>query len=95
MATAAGTTAEVPVPESDVRGLEVMIEQLKYQIQELEKKLYEKPASYEDPNKLKPIDSKDIEKPDKYDHNVAKFKFGTNAFVTCFRTVTPTGNSYS
>ena len=71
---AAPSAAEAaPVPESDAGGMEAMIEQLKQQIQELEKKFYTKSASYDDPNKLKPIDVKDIEKPDKYDHNVAKF----------------------
>ena len=30
-------------------------------------------ATHDDPYKLKPIDVKDVEKPDKYDNNVSKF----------------------
>ena len=51
-----------------------VLETLKQKIAELEAKLNakESPArEYDD--LLKPIDIKDIEKPDKYDHNVAKF----------------------
>ena len=54
--------------------MESMIRGLQAQIQALEAQLSAKVnVNFDDPYKLKPIDVKDIEKPDKYDNNIAKF----------------------
>ena len=54
--------------------MESMIRGLQAQIQALEAQLSAKGnVNFDDPYKLKPIDVKDIEKPDKYDNNIAKF----------------------
>ena len=66
---------EVPVPESEpldeVADLSAMAEQLKLKIPDLERELG-KPTA-EDPDKLKPMDVKDIEKPERQDYSVPKF----------------------
>ena len=69
-----------PIPEDVASGagdpgrLEAVIEQLKGQIQKLQQQLNMKTsATHDDSHKLKPIDVKDIEKPDTYDNNVSKF----------------------
>ena len=69
-----------PIPEDapsavgDYGQREAVIEQLEGQIQELQQQLDMRTnATHDDPYKLKPIDVKDIEKPDKYDNNVSKF----------------------
>ena len=69
-----------PIPEDapsaagDNGRMEAVIEQLKGQIHELQQQLDMRTnATHEDPYKLKPIDVKDIEKPEKYDNNVSKF----------------------
>ena len=69
-----------PIPEDVASGagdpgrLEAVIEQLKGQIQKLQQQLNMKTSTtHNDSHKLKPIDVKDIEKPDTYDNNVSKF----------------------
>ena len=69
-----------PIPEDapsavgDHGRMEAVIEQLKGQIWELQQQLDMRTnATHEEPYKLKPIDVKDIEKPDKYDNNGSKF----------------------
>ena len=79
----AGSMADVeqtPLPEEvetsggGVGAMESMIRGLQAQIQALEAQLSAKGnVNFDDPCKLKPIDVKDIEKPDKYDNNIAKF----------------------
>ena len=54
--------------------MEAVIEQLKGEIREVQQQLdMRRNATLDDPYKLKPIDVKDFEKPDKYDNNVSKF----------------------
>ena len=80
MASTEETPLETPVPESEV-ALEMediadILKNLKDKIKELEEKLNDKESpkyAREDANRLKPIDIKDIEMPDKYDHNISKF----------------------
>ena len=89
MTTAAA--AEVPIPSGDSdtpepaggseASMEEKIEQLQSKILMLEQQLSENINSQtDDPYKLKPIDIKDIEKPDKYDHEVAKFTIWYDRF---------------
>ena len=82
----ATTEGEIPVPAGDVSdagetttadNIQAVLEALRLKIAELEKKLQdrkeERKDDYSDPEKLRPIDIKDIEKPDKYDNNISKF----------------------
>ena len=71
---------QTPLPEEvessggGVGAMESMIRGLQAQIQALEAQLNAKEnVNFDDPYKLKPIDVKDIEKPDKYDNNIDKF----------------------
>ena len=78
---------DVPVSESEVgeerqerqqpqpEDIMAILEDLKNKVIELEKELKVKDEKIEkeDHDKLKPIDIKDIEKPDKYDNNTSKF----------------------
>ena len=71
---------QTPLPEEvetsggGVGAMESMIRGLQAQIQALGAQLSAKVnVNFDDPHKLKPIDVKDIEKPDKYDNNIAKF----------------------
>ena len=58
-------------PGSEAMGR--LIEALTQRIAELERQLQPKSSDAYDPHRLKPIDIKDIEKPDKYDNDITKF----------------------
>ena len=76
----------VPVPgsasEDDLQpDMMSIVKSLRSRISKLEKELQSKEAdTREDPEKLKPIDIKDIEKPDKYDDNISKFNIWFDKF---------------
>ena len=74
--------AEVPVTgdEDDRNELANLVRSLQDRIGELEEKLKEKREQTHDPETLKPIDVKDIEKPDKYDNNISKFNVWFDKF---------------
>ena len=64
------------IPVSETEDIADILENLKNKINALEEKLKEKEGSkreHDDSDRLKPIDIKDIEKPDKYDNNISKF----------------------
>lgn len=74
--TADVPAADVPVgsgtgsqDEDETGGMPAIVERLMRRVAELEAR----GEREKDPNKLKPIDIKDIEKPDKYDGNIKNF----------------------
>jgi len=79
---ATDAAAGVPVPEEadNVESLKNIIDSMMSRIDDLEKELHYNNNLQQDTEKLKPIDVKDIEKPDKYDNNITKFKIWYDKF---------------
>ena len=82
---------DVPAPEGEVQSEaqseigQPTIRSLMDKIKELESKLNQKyDSGKEEKEKLKPIEMKDIEKPDKYDNNTIKFNTWFDKFRDLF-----------
>ena len=73
MATEGGEGVPIGGSEHDGESVSSLIESLTQRIAELERQLKPKASEDYDPHRLKPIDIKDIEKPDKYDNDITKF----------------------
>ena len=73
MATQEGESVPVDGSEPGSEAMGRLIEALTQRIAELERQLQPKSSDAYDPHRLKPIDIKDIEKPDKYDNDITKF----------------------